>query len=253
MTLSLVNYNAGAYLSYGFLNTGDLPTFSFDPGDGNFVIVAVAGYRTANILMTFAPTVDGAAMTAVGPVIYANNNYGSSGHFQWFVLSGVSAGSKTIAGTWSADGTGAPRFRVVALSYRDVASYQGLVQDGGSELGTALSQTFSSSTGRIIVQSFFHEAAGQIGSYNQSPIINPVDCSTAFNGIIGQAAGAATVTFTGLRNGGNSYLETGFELIPTVPSTTGTMTASSKVLAMASSAWVGAPPATGQSGMLMLL
>jgi len=197
---------------------GALTSFSFNPGTGSFVVLGVGGWRDSTATMTFTPTIGGVTPAAVGPVVYGTDAPLGNSFFQWWVLAGVSSGAKTIAANWASSANSQPKIRIAALAYSGVGSYSGLIQTGGSEIGTALSQTVPTALGNVVAQMFMQEPAfgGTLSGYNQTPIINPFDTGLHGQGILGEAvAGGSSVTFTAVRGGGANYLESAFNMVPT--------------------------------------
>lgn len=219
MAISLINSTAGAYAASASLTGGNLPSFSFDPGAGSFVVVMIGGYRSSSATLTFNPTLAGVSMSPVGPVEWSNNtNTSNSCYQQWFIASSVSSGSKSVAGTWSGNGGFAsPRTRVIAFSFSDVSTHTGFTSTGGSASGTGLSQTFSSSPGNVVVQCYMQDSLSstdQITDYNGWPIVYPFDAGANGQGAVGYLPGAASVTFTASRLSGADWLTSAFQLVP---------------------------------------
>lgn len=219
MAIARVNQDISGYLDSGSTTGGSLPSFSFDPGVGDFMVLSIAGYRSSSATLSFTPTINGVSPVAAGPVEWSNNTNTSNSSFQqFFVLTGQTSGAKTIAGNWSGNsGFASPKLKVAALSYSGVDSYGGFASTGGSASGTSMSQTLSSAAGRVIVQHFMVDVlstADDTTGYNQEQIF-AWETGANGNGVLGQADGAPSVTFSATRGvDGADWLTAAFELVP---------------------------------------
>lgn len=216
MAVNVINLAVGTATSYGLASSGSLPSSSFDPGSGDCVIMALHGQRAAAVSMSFTPTLGGVSMTAQGSVIYGNGSTSFNTFFQWWVLTGVSSGSKTIGGGWSSSSGSSPTIRTSILSYSGVGSIAGPQTVTGTEAGTALSQVVTSAINDMIVQCFIHEpiSSTPVSSYNQTQLLT-LDTDTHCQGVVGQALASSTsTTFTAVRSSGANYLETALVLTP---------------------------------------
>jgi hypothetical protein len=218
VAIARTTYTAGTLTDQvGNATSGTLTSYSFDPAGGDFVVLALGGWRSSAATMSFTASVGGVAATPLGSMQYGGDNPIYNAFFQFLVVQGVTTGLKTIAGSWAASANSVPHIRMAALAYSGVASYGGLQSTGGTESGTTVSQTVNTATNDMIVQMFMHEplSGGTMSGYNQTSLVDPYDCGTHAQGILGQAAaGGSTVTFTAVRGSAAHYLETAFNLIP---------------------------------------
>ena len=223
MAIAYEAAGVGENKDFGAASSGALAAFEHPGADGpnGVVIVPVLGRREANARMTLSVTYGGLPMQSVGPIVmgggYDQNAFAAS-FFQWFVMVNPPAGAQPVVVRWSANKVCSPRIAANSLSYTGVASFNPApFTETGTEAGTALSLVVPSATGRVIVQAFAHEplSGDNIASYNKTARFS-LDSSLYAQGLVGEAAGAATVTFTAVRSTGADYLETALDLLPYV-------------------------------------
>ncbi len=148
------------------------------------------------------------------PLTESINMFAVMSH-QAFVLSNVAAGSHTVTYTPPGGSSSAiVAFTLLLVAYENVGTVGTAQTKSITTKTTNPTHTISSSSGKTIVHSFAaarDSSAGTTSSaYNQTELIaNQITCAN-----IGQAAGAASVTFSLTTNGPAVYSGIGIELTP---------------------------------------
>lgn len=205
-------------------------------GPNRIVIVVIAALQLNQVYTTHTRTVTygGFPMQSLGGVHYANND---DGWIEFFYLLNPPTGSQTVSATVAYPSKSYPRLQGASLSYKNCRGVGTLEIGYGNEAGTGLSQTITSRTGERIVQAFETYKAfqsGPISNYSQAQRASlPASGGNADDAIIvGDAAGAPSVTFTATRlSDGQSYGEAAIRLLPSfVPFNEIQATASNKLV-----------------------
>lgn len=156
---------------------------TISPNAGDTVLLFV--HNTAGSTPT--ATIGGTSMTQIGTTY----NYGSISTYQQY-MSVFSAQSVTGGSTtFTATSTGASAVSVLAVAYSTGTPTGALFKQNGT--GTAVSQTASSSTGKLLVNYLVSPNNYTLTSYNQTQRYN---AAPHFTMVAGDAAGAASVTFS---------------------------------------------------------
>ena len=132
-------------------------------------------------------TIGGTAMTQVGTTY----NYGAIFTYQQYIsvfsAQGVSGGSTTLTAT----STSATAVSVLAVAYSSGTPSGAIFKQNGT--GTSISQTASSSSGKLLVNFMVSPNNYSLTSYNQTQRYN---AAPHFTMLGGDAAGASSVMFT---------------------------------------------------------
>jgi hypothetical protein len=200
----------------GGSNTGTgtaTATWSHTAVGGSTAAVVVGVQWTHNIgfgAPTRTATYGGTAMASLG-VIGLNNtplNALTGSYQEFFGLLDPPAGAQTVSVTVSRNGAISVAVAASSVSYLEVSAFGPAASVAGSEAGTSLSQTVNSAVNEMVVHMF--SASGVIGSYNQMVRFN--DEANGF--VIGDAPGAASVSFTATRASGVDYAGSALRLTP---------------------------------------
>ena len=191
---------------------GNTYTFSISPAAGDTVLAFVGYYNTANN-SGVSVTCNGAAMTAVGSPVTHGFVGGVGYFFALFKISGVSAGAQNVVVTTAASGT----IKANAVAYSSVTTVGSLQGAGVTTGSTSLTQTASSSAGKVLVQAFWQTAATSgptLSSYSGTSRSNN---SFAAGGIgstmvIGEDEGDTSVVFTASSSAAGRYSRLAVEL-----------------------------------------
>jgi hypothetical protein len=96
----------------------------------------------------------------------------------------------------------------VSVSYREVSAFGPVSSVFGTEAGTTMTQQVNSAINEMVVQ-MFATASGSISAYNQTPRF-----ASANGLLIGDAPGAAAISFTATRSTGVDYAGLAVRLAP---------------------------------------
>lgn len=209
----LIQFDASSSSSAGSSsNSVNLSWSHTASGTHRVVIVVVSVLQTNAVYTSHTRTVTYGAvnMTSIGG-IHANNNSGYA-FMEWFYLLNPPEGSQTVSVTYSRASTTYRRTHAVALSYTGCRGIDPIPLTGyGTEAGTAMSQTVSSSNSEMLVQGFLdYQAlwAGSITGYNQNERYNLAAAGgNADNAmVVGDARGnGSSVIFNATRYTGSAY------------------------------------------------
>lgn len=214
--ISLENVGPGTTRDFPSNTSGSTTSYNH-PGATKCVIAVLGGYRTSTSIPTWSVTYGGNAMTAIGSIIWGNGDNGGNASFvQWFGLMNPPTGSQAVVASYTSAGFLSPYVTLNTASWLNVNSWSGPTSVTGTETGTALAQTVSSATGRVVMQMFMHEPLGSatpIGDYdgNQLWIVNGGDNG---QGVVGYKAGSSSVNFSASRTTGADYQGSAIQLIP---------------------------------------
>lgn len=209
----VIDYDAGG------TNSGTI-SHSHPGADGpdGIVVALVGGFRSLSQTVSHnTVTYGGNNMTALTQV-WGNNvdpeAVSDSGWFQFFYLLDPPSGSQTVQYSYSM-ATAPLTLDLCAntISFTGVDSVGSLSSIGGTETGTALSMTYNSAAGRVVVQAFMQEWSTTINDYSQTQRF-AIDSGGSYNAMLGTAPGGATVGFTATRTSGADYAGMAFDLIP---------------------------------------
>jgi hypothetical protein len=170
-------------------------------GSDRAVILSVGGARVAaGGLPAGAATYGGVSMTQLGAMM--TNNAGSGSYWMFFFgLLAPATGAQTVSVTITASGANLG-LEGNSMSYAGVGSI-GSVSSAFGATGTTMTHTVTgSATNNMIVQSFVAEnsTAALIGSYNRTSRFSYAARSWSPAVLGGDAAGAASVAFTGTKS-----------------------------------------------------
>jgi len=130
-------------------------------------------------------------------------------------ITGVSAaGVKSIAVTSSVSAT----MRVYSVAYSGATSVGSLITANNAN-SASLTQTFTSSTGNMIAHAFGHypnNNTGSVSSYSQTQRNNVSAAISIYtiNFVVGDAAGASSVTFNATAANTGAYATAAIQLAP---------------------------------------
>jgi hypothetical protein len=201
---------------HGGSNTGTntaTATWSHTAVGGPNAAVVVGLRWTDNIgfgTPTRTVTYGGTPMASLG-VIGLNNAALTApigGYQEFFGLLDPPAGVQTVSVTVSRNAALSVAVTASSVSYLEVSAFGPAASVAGSGAGTSLSQTVSSAVNEMVVQMF--GASGAIGSYNETVRFN--DEANGF--VIGDAPGAASVSFAATRAAGVDYAGSALRLTP---------------------------------------
>jgi hypothetical protein len=175
----------------------------------------VVGLRWAHIAGSGVPTrtvtYGGTAMTSLG-VVGLNNAVLSALngiYHEFFGLLNPPTGVQTVSLTVARTGALSINIEGCSVSYAGVSEFVSVPPVAGTEAGTSLSQTVSSAVNEMVVQMFTTES-GAITGYNQTLRFD----GGASGPVIGDAQGAASVSFTASRATGVDYAGLAVRLKP---------------------------------------
>ena len=181
----------------GYRGTSANPTYTHVVGgSANGLLCAV----TWNTTFQTAPTavkVGTTSLTQLG----SNLNFEASNYMSLWGISPAQGtlptGSQTITVTIASASSG-EGCCVNSVSYTGVASFGTPVTANGAEFSGNATVTVSSASGNMAFNAIADEASGgAIGSYTQTSRSNPGASSSSCCLLVGDAAGASSVTFTG--------------------------------------------------------
>jgi hypothetical protein len=193
----------------GYAGTGTpSATLTVAGGTGNAVLAWVS-MKSSTAITGLTASCGGASMTLLGSL----GGIGSATTKIWvFGLLNPSAGSKSV--TFSITGGGTTYKAVNAVSYNGVGSFGTPVSTTGS--GTSLSHSVTSSSARLVAQSFMTDTVGvTIDSYSQTsranyPGVNGISLAFMF----GDGPGASSTSFTGTVGSSSPWGSLAVELLP---------------------------------------
>lgn len=196
-------------------------SFSHTVGDGFAPAVIVDVIVDGGAVSSGVPTYDGVNMTLLSSRGFNNDgNFGSI--YTYGILDVAPNTTKTVAFNLTLAGSAGPKaVRVQSFSHFNVASFGTPVVNSGGNVTSISSGAVTSATGQMIHQVFASQGAPSytIGSYNQTSREN----STVTAGgnmlayAIGDAAGAASVTFTATQSVAHFWASVAVPLLPGVP------------------------------------
>ncbi|MGE5696744.1 MAG: hypothetical protein ACM4D3_16385 [Candidatus Sericytochromatia bacterium] len=186
-------------------------------GNSRAVLLGLRWAHTGPLINPQAPvrtaTYGGATMQSLG--VFGLNNVSLTAvngvYHEFFRLLNPPAGPQAVSIAVSRSGASI-NISGNSVSYVEVSVFGPVSSVAGSEAGTSLPpqpQTVSSATNETVVQ-MFNTASGAITGYNQTLRVD--DGANGF--VIGDAPGAATVTFTANRAAGVDYAGLAVRLMP---------------------------------------
>jgi hypothetical protein len=130
-------------------------------------------------------------MTLLGSAI---NTTGNRNSLYLYGLTGVSTGSKTMVINFNSAATAAAN----SVSYQNVTSFGTAATNKNT--GTSLSLSVTSSAGKLAFVAFGADISSAITSFNKTSRATQTDAGGGFGHstlLMGEAAGASSVSFTG--------------------------------------------------------
>ncbi|OYN81788.1 hypothetical protein CG716_05450 [Mycolicibacterium sphagni] len=178
-------------------------------------VLAFVGFTNTSNNSSMTVTYGGTAMTQIGtPFLFGTHVYSSATYYDQlavFKLENAPGGSQNVVvtpGVFVSSG-----LKIGLVSYSGVGSVSAKQTATGT--GTGMSQTVTSSPGNVVVQAFQCPfGTGTVSGYNQTSRWNVTTSSYNTAMIVGEAAGASSVTFTGTQNAANLYGGVAVELTP---------------------------------------
>ena len=171
--------------------TSSPTTMTATPTAGTAGLLFVGSITNGTLAPTVAATYDGTAMTQVGATQNSGPWFGVYyQHLAVFKLDSAPSGSKTISISCTANVT---NLFATFISYTGVSAIGSLQTASGSS--ASMSHTTTSATNNMVAQSFMSPGATSITSYNKTQRGYPEG-----RFIVGDSAGASTVTFTATSN-----------------------------------------------------
>jgi len=179
-------------------------------GNAAAVVVGVRWSQTGGIgTPTRTVTYGAGAMQSLG-VRGLNDeaiNAFSGVYEEFFGLRNPPTGAQTVSVTVDRTASNLS-FEACSVSYAQVSSFVPAPPVSGTESGTTMAQPVNSAVNEMVVQ-MFATASGSITAYNQTPRY------TSANGLlIGDAPGAAAISFTATRASGVDYAGLAARLTP---------------------------------------
>lgn len=174
------------------------------------VAVACSGGGAAPSTFTRTATYGGVPMVSLGVMAFANS---TTGWVELFAVGNPAGGAQTVIVTVTKSGATYTMLRGNSVSYSGVGGFAAAVTNNGT--ATALSSgSVTSALGSMVVQAFAANiAGGGITSYNQTARYNQTAGFTTPMAF-GDAAGAATVSFTATGSSSQAYGSVAVNLIP---------------------------------------
>jgi hypothetical protein len=191
-------------------------TFSSTVTAGDTVLCVVGYINEAN---NSALTVSygGQSMTQIGSAVSIGTSAPWYTFISMFYLANAAGGARTVTITPSVSATSGAKANIV--SYTGVGSVGSLQSATGN--GSSLSQTVTSATGHLVVQGFYQPFdTSAIASYNQTTRWNSIANGWTTALVIGEAAGASSVSFTASGSNGTSNIYGGVA-VDLTPATVG--------------------------------
>jgi hypothetical protein len=167
-----------------------------------------------NTTFTRSVTYGGSAMTYIGA---AHTNAGTTAPTYWFEVWGIMLTDGALTGAQDVAVSVAKTSATIhvsgnSCSYTNVDALPTLATETGTEAGTTLSITQASATGRMAMGILISESTSQ-GSFNQTSRFTFSQLTARPPMIVGDAAGAASVTFSCTRSSGVDYAEGTLDIV----------------------------------------
>lgn len=189
----------------GVINTSASGSYSMTATAGAAVLVAFAVQNAGtgqHGSWTRSVTYGGTAMTSLGVVDFDNLN---NGWVELFGLLSVPGGAQTIAYSTNAS---VHHTAVCSASYLHVNSFGTAVTNEGKS-STLSSGSITSAGTKMVVQTFFIQGGGGLtmSGYNHTlrEHLTATDAGLELEGMLGDVAGAPTVSFSASVNGSADY------------------------------------------------
>lgn len=172
-------------------------------------ILVGANINSASAPATLTATVGSTPMTLLQNLAMPSGG----GRVVIFGLLAPPTGSQTVTISIGSHGSGSVFTAANSASYINVSSFGTVATNTGT--GTALSLSVPSSAGQRVFQIFGNAvSSGSLSGYNQTSRYNqPYTSGTNFPTVMGDAAGAATVSFSATGSSG-AWAGAGVPLIP---------------------------------------
>jgi len=171
-----------------------------------------------------------AALVSAGRIWLNNQPPGERTHSFIEVFAGtVEAGASDVEVTVSSGTRFTGNFRAVCSTFTGVARAGQFTKVSGAQSGTSMAVTAASLSGRRVVAAFAHESYDAIGSYSATSRY-AMDLSLSVSeGVVGDIAGAASVTVTATRQSGKPWCGAALDLIEATESADPILTGSTPV------------------------
>jgi hypothetical protein len=201
---------SGGHTDSGFGNAS--ATWSHTAsGNSQAVVVGLRWSQTGGLgNATRTVTYGGTTMQSLGVVGLAGEatNAVAAVFVEFFGVRNPASGAQTISVT-VARGASSVSLEACSISYAQVSGFgPPTTPVSGTEAGTSMTQPVSSAANEMVVQ-MFGTASGAITGYSQTPRF------TSANGLlVGDAPGAATISFTASRASGADYAGVAVRLTP---------------------------------------
>lgn len=128
----------------------------------------------------------------------------------------VAAGPQDWTVTVSAGTRFSAEYRAACVTYSGVGAAGGVTTVYGAEAGTSLALVAGSKAGRTVVVCFAHQATTAVTSFSGTHRYALDLGLTISEGVVGDTAGADTVTVTASRKSGAAYCGIALDLLPAV-------------------------------------
>jgi hypothetical protein len=164
---------------------------------------------TGQTITVNAPTYGGITMTALGSVTVPGS---PTAILVLYGLIGPPAGTQTVVCSLSYSGSLTTYLTANSMSYVGVVGFGTFASNTGTSTSLALSSV-PSATGKMVVMGFSAQVAATITSYNQTSRYSNVHTAAASSALLGDAPGAATVSFTGTISSSHGWAAVGAPLL----------------------------------------
>jgi hypothetical protein len=189
-------------------------------GDSRAVVVGLRWQHNGgpaspmNVTPNRIATYGGVPLTSLDVIGLNNANLteinGTFAYHEFFGLINPPTGPQTVSLSVSRTGAGPISIDGCSVSYTGVSVFGSVSKAAGTSASTSLSQAVSSAAREMVVQMF--TTAGTITSYSQTERYR--HAANAIGIVIGDAAGASSISFAANRSGGVDYADLAVRLTP---------------------------------------